>query len=119
MTDYLIRVTESGEVLDGEGRPSGNVVVPKVATKEWVRAYLDANKEYWRIQDAQALPPMKWRNGKPEEATAYGYEDAIAKTARPDIAALAVKGKACHDLRCHEEFRRGWNACLTELGIAP
>ena len=101
MTDYLLRVNSSGEVLDGEGKPTGNVVVPSVATKGMLSACTSA-------------------------FTAKELYAVMLSAARPDIAALAVRvphrrpddtfspdaiAPTCCDY--------AWNACLDALGIKP
>lgn len=50
----------------------------RVVTPEMVKAYLDANTEYWRMQDALPAPVGKWRNGTPNEATEYALTKMFA-----------------------------------------
>lgn len=121
MTTHLLRANERGEILDAEGRVVGKVV-PVEATAEWVRNYLNANNEYWRIQDAQACPPMRWRKGTPEEATAYAYESAMLAAATLDLSGAVVKVPGRFECGPFEHTRlldraHGWNDCLDELGV--
>lgn len=78
--DLIRRLKNSNEIHDERGVCT-HVVVPVRAAPEWVQSYLTANNEYWRMQDAQACPPMRWRKGTPAEATAYAYEIAMLAAA--------------------------------------
>jgi len=120
MTDatHLFRGNAQGEILDASGQVVGRIVPPN-ATKEWVAAYLSANGEYWRIQDAQALPPMKWRKGTPAEATAYGYEAALS-AAPADWSSVAVrvperKAYSSGDGPTTRTMALAWNSALDAI----
>ena len=50
-------------------------------TDAMVAAYLDANRAYWQRIDSEPGQIGKWRNGTPEEATAYSLRAALAQPA--------------------------------------
>ena len=83
--------------LGPNGQPADTslALVPRVLTPEWISAYLAANAEYWRIQDAQPRPLIKWCNGTPHQATQYGYEAAMLAAA-PTVEGFELPEQKYH-----------------------
>ena len=105
----LLRANSHGEILDADGK-----VVARVVPVEPTSAMLvDAVKE----RHGQATYRCVSASGCVTfEREARADYEAMLSAAPTDLSAVAVKVAPCHDLRCHGEFRRGWNAALDALG---
>lgn len=108
MTLRIALIDETGECEIGGVRCK---VVPVEPTREWCTEYLAANKEYWDIQDRQALPPLKWRNGTPAEATSYAYQAAMLSAAAIDLSGLPAVPPRSPDVASDLNY---W---LDEIGV--
>ena len=73
---YLIRVNSSGEVLDGEGRPTGNVVVPMVAKVMLSVDCPDIDALAVKVPKRREPPFMGWDSDR-EEYSAEGHNACL------------------------------------------
>ena len=105
-------------------------------TPEMVAAYLNANRAYWQRIDSEPGVIGKWRNGTPEEATAYSLRAALAAQAEKHAAEMeklraenfarrtAERDALVHALRLIEYATSpkpddgGYHECAHELALA-
>ena len=101
----LLRANSQGEILDADGKVT-HVLVRKEAI-DWLNGESDFE-----------CPPERYFRGKPPRYwwRSVFRDKAGLSAATVNLSAVAVKVAPCHDLRCHGEFRRGWNAALDALG---
>jgi hypothetical protein len=92
--------------------PEGWKLVPVEPTQEMVSAYLQANDTYWkRTDELPSKNASRWREGKPNEATAESYKAMII--AAPMAQAAAVPEAVVRDAARYQWLRdqqNDWDA---------